>query len=55
MHLSSTGTEAPVLGTLLGSHVSLHLAVHLYSLSHPLLHDKLANVSKCVPEFCELF
>ncbi|XP_032495295.1 T-complex protein 11-like protein 1 isoform X1 [Phocoena sinus] len=29
--------------------------LHLYPLSDPLLYNKLVNLSKCFPEFCELF
>lgn len=54
MHPSSTGTQAPVLGTILGSYVSLRVALHQYPSSCPLLHNKLATL-KYFPEFCELF
>lgn len=34
---------------------TLHLSVHLYPLSHHFLHNRLLNISKCFPGFCELF
>lgn len=49
-------TEAPVLGTLLDLTLwTLHLSGHLHPLSYPLLYNRLVNISKPFPEFCELF
>ena len=36
-------------------YVYLHRAVHLYPRSYPVLYNKLVNVSKCFPDFWELF
>ena len=49
VHPNSMGTEAPMLGILY-----LFIWVFICFLFN-ILYDKLVNVSRCFPEFCELF
>ena len=53
MHPNSTGTEAPVLRTLLDLALCIFSSDCL-SVSFTIAFNKLVNVSKCLPEFCEL-